>query len=509
MESISLPIALIWSLGLVVLIVILFFITKSILLVKAIRHENSRLQSLNINLNSELAVANEKSYQIEFLTQQLNLATEKSESIQETLSQESKARARAEQQASRIPEFEAECLKLSSTNGTLQSELTQLKTLNAELQTRIEAEHKNAEEKLQLVKTAEDQLVHQFKSLAGKILEEKSKTFTEQNKTNISNILSPLQAQLGEFKKKVEDVYVNESKDRASLKEAIKNLHLENQRMTQEANNLVKALKGDKKIQGNWGELILEKVLEQSGLRKDFEYHTQGGFRDSDNRLLKPDVVVHLPENKDVIIDSKVSLIAYETYSSAESDLVRRQSLDEHVVAIRNHIKTLSSKDYSNVKGLRSLDFVLMFMPIEAAFLAAFQHDDNLFSDAFKNNIIVVTPTTLLATLRTIENIWRYERQNESSRIIADKAGSLYDKIRGFVEDFEKLGSQVSTVQNTYDTIMNKLTRGKGNLIRQTESFVELGIKIKKPIPKSIVELADNDTLDAHENRVQETQEKT
>ena len=199
-------------------------------------------------------------------------------------------------------------------------------------------------------------------------------------------------------------------------------------------------------MQGNWGELILERILVQSGLRKGVEYHTQGGFRDNENKLLKPDVIIHLPEGKDVVIDSKVSLVAYEAFCLALDESGQAQALNEHVRAIRNHIKDLSDKNYAALKGLRSLDFVLLFMPIEAAFLAAFQHDDQLFTTAFEHNIVVVTPTTLLATLRTIENIWRFERQNENAKLIAEKAGFMYDKIRGFVEDLEKLGLQISVV---------------------------------------------------------------
>jgi DNA recombination protein RmuC len=263
--------------------------------------------------------------------------------------------------------------------------------------------------------------------------------------------------------------------------------------MNQEALNLTRALKGDKKTQGNWGEMILEKVLEQSGLRKGIEYETQGAFRDEDNKLFKPDVIVRLPEDKDVVIDSKVSLLAYEEYCSAEDEQDRINALKAHTKAVRNHILGLSDKDYSGLKGLRSLDFVLLFMPIEAAFMAAFQADEKLFTEAFEHKIVVVTPTTLLATLKTIENIWRYERQNENAKMIADKAGTLYDKIRGFVEDLEKLGTQLSTVNKTYDGVMNKLTTGNGNLIRQASNFVDLGVKVKKTLPKSLAEQAGVD----------------
>jgi DNA recombination protein RmuC len=341
-----------------------------------------------------------------------------------------------------------------------------------------------------LLQDAEAQLKTQFENLAGKIFEDRSQHFAEQNKSQLDRIVTPLREQLGEFKQRIETVYDNENKDRISLREEIISLRRDTATMNQEALNLTRALKGDKKMQGNWGEMILEKVLERSGLRKGIEYDTQGAFRDEDNRLFKPDVIVHLPENKDIIIDSKVSLLAYERYCSADDDQERLMVLKQHTQAVRDHIKGLSDKDYSSLHGIKSLDFVLLFMPIEAAFVAAFQADEALFSDAFEQKIIVVTPTTLLATLRTIENIWRYERQNENARAIAEKASLVYDKIRGFVEELDKLGKQLSTAHNTYDAVMNKLTIGQGNLIRQANSFVELGVKVKKSIPKTLGEQA-------------------
>jgi DNA recombination protein RmuC len=375
----------------------------------------------------------------------------------------------------------------------LQQQLIDSKTDNAALQTRVEEQEKNTREKIKLLQDAEHQLKVQFENLAHKIFEDRSKHFTEQNKTSIEHIVSPIKQQLTDFKKRVESVYDNETKDRISLREEIVSLRRDTEKMNQEALNLTRALKGDKKIQGNWGEMILEKVLEQSGLRKDIEYQTQGAFRDEDNRLFKPDVIVRLPEDKDVVIDSKVSLLAYEEYCSAENEQDRINALKAHTKAVRDHIKGLSDKDYSGLKGLRSLDFVLLFMPIEAAFMVAFQADEKLFTEAFEHKIVVVTPTTLLATLKTIENIWRYERQNENAKMIADKAGTLYDKIRGFVEDLEKLGTQLSTVNKTYDGVMNKLTTGNGNLIRQASSFVDLGVKVKKTLPKSLSEQAGVD----------------
>lgn len=374
-----------------------------------------------------------------------------------------------------------------------QNQLLVVQTENAQLKARMEEQIKSGTEKIRLLKEAEIQLKNQFENLANKIFHERNREFKDQNKISLNEIVKPLKEQLGDFKKKVETVYDSENRDRISLREEIASLRRETATMNREALNLTRALKGDKKIQGNWGEMILEKVLEQSGLRKGIEYETQGAFRDEEKKLYKPDVIVRLPEDKDVVIDSKVSLLAYEHFSSTDNDEERSIALKQHIEAVRNHIKSLSDKDYSSLKGLRSLDFVLLFMPIESAFIEAFQGDEKLFNDAFERKIIVVTPTTLLATLRTIENIWRYERQNENARIIAEKAGTIYDKVRGLVEDLEKLGNQLSTVQKTYDSVMNKLTLGNGNLIRQTSSFVDLGVKVKKNLPKSVTEKAGMD----------------
>ena len=372
----------------------------------------------------------------------------------------------------------------------LQEELTQAHILTAQLQARLEEQQKHGSEKLKLLQDAETHLKLQFESLANQIFDTKSKQFKEQNNQSLNEIVSPLKEQLGDFKKRIEHVYEHETRDRVTLREEISQLRKDTQKMNQEALNLTRALKGDNKTQGNWGEMILEKVLEESGLRKGIEYDPQGSFRDEDNSLFKPDIIIRLPGDKDVVVDSKVSLVAYERYCSTEDDAERVKALKEHSLAVRQHIKGLSEKDYSSLKGLRSLDFVLLFIPIESAFIAAFQADEKVFADAFEHKIVVVTPTTLLATLRTIENIWRYERRNENARIIADKAGALYDKIRGFVEDLDKLGTQLSTVNKTYEGVMNKLTLGQGNLIRQASSFVELGVKVKKTIPKKISEQA-------------------
>lgn len=386
--------------------------------------------------------------------------------------------------------------KLEHAVENWRDQVAVLKADLREQQVTLDKERRAAREKLELLEKNRDSLKQEFENLANRIFEQKSERFSQQSKTNLDALLTPFRDQLQDFRKRVEDVYTTETRDRQALRSEIKSLQDLNRQITEEAANLTKALKGDKKVQGNWGELILERVLERSGLRKGIEYETQGSYRDSDNQLLRPDVIVHLPDQRNLVVDSKVSLVAYQQWVIADDDETREQALKQHVEAVRNHIRTLSEKDYSQLNGLHSPDFVLLFMPIEPAFVAAFQQDDNLFAEAFERKIIVVTPTTLLATLRTIENIWRYERQSQNARRIAERAGAVYDKLRVFVEAMERLGSQLHTAQGTYDNAMNTLTRGRGNLISQANRFVELGVRVKKELPKSIVEQAEVDADD-------------
>ncbi len=396
----------------------------------------------------------------------------------------------------------ADRLELAVDNW--RDQVAALKADLREQQVTLEKERRAASEKLELLEKNRDSLKQEFENLANRIFDQKSERFSQQSKTSLDSLLNPFRDQLQDFRKRVEDVYTTETRDRQALRSEIKSLQDLNRQITEEAANLTKALKGDKKVQGNWGELILERVLERSGLRKGIEYETQGSYRDNDNQLLRPDVIVHLPDQRNLVVDSKVSLVAYQQWVNAEDDEAREQALKQHVEAVRNHIRTLSEKDYSQLNGLHSPDFVLLFMPIEPAFVAAFQQDDNLFAEAFERKIIVVTPTTLLATLRTIENIWRYERQSQNARRIADRAGAVYDKLRVFVEAMERLGSQLHTAQGTYDNAMNTLTRGRGNLISQANRFVELGVRVKKELPKSIVEQAEVDADDVERDEASE-----
>jgi len=373
------------------------------------------------------------------------------------------------------------CLLAEKNLSTAEQHDVQQRIRIAKLITLLKNEKKHSEEKLTL----------HFTNLAQQILEEKSDRFSELGKEKLEAILQPFNQQLVSFKQEINEIYLSDTRERVSLKNEILQLRDLNQQINQEAINLTRALKGDTKQQGNWGELVLERVLEQSGLRRGHEYDTQGGFRDHDNKLMKPDVIIHLPRGKDIIIDSKVSLVNWERYINSEKKSDRIHHLGRLVKSIKAHISQLGKKNYPGLSGIRSLDFVLMFMPIEAAFAAAYQHDDNLFSSGLAEKIIVVTPTTLLATLRTIENIWQYERQNKNSVEVARRATIMYDKFRSFVEDMEKIGKQLATCHTTYDSAMTKLTQGRGNLISHAEQLRGLGIKVKKEIPRSILDVSE------------------
>jgi len=380
-----------------------------------------------------------------------------------------------------------------SREDRLTEETTALKIRMAKLVTQLNNERKSSGEKLAILEEAKTTLRLQFQTLAQRIFDEKSEKFGTENKERVSAILLPLQEQLHTFQKRMDTIQANDIRERTSLKDEIINLKELNQQINREAANLTRALKGDKKVQGNWGELVLERVLERSGLRKDEEYTIQGGFRDRDNRLLKPDVIIHLPDNKDIIIDSKVSLSAWEKYINAKSREERSTYINEHIQNLRNHINGLSGKNYSEIKGLNSLDFILLFIPIDSSFSTASQIDEKLYAEAYEKRIIIVTPTTLLTTLKTIENLWRYQHQNNNAKEIADRAGALYDKLCSFLEEMEKVGKQIATCSSTYDSAMTKLTRGRGNLITQAGKLTQLGVKANKDIPRTIKMMTDED----------------
>lgn len=357
------------------------------------------------------------------------------------------------------------------------------------------AVNKSLEEKLSTQKGELDNLqktfTKEFENLANRILEEKSQKFAEQNKANLENILNPLKENITKFEKKVDDTYKAEASERNSLKGEIKALVTLNKQISEEANNLAKALKGDTKKQGNWGEIILERILERSGLQKGIEYEMQVSSLTEEGRRVQPDAVINLPDKKHIVIDSKVSLVAYEAFINAQTDEDQERNLQVHIVSVKNHIKGLSEKKYQTLDQLNTPDFVLLFMPIESSFSIAVQADNELFNFAWERKIVIVSPSTLLATLRTIASIWKQERQTRNALEIAKQSGDLYDKFVGFAEELILVGRKMNDAKTSYDEAMKKLSTGKGNLIRRAETIKELGAKTTKDIPQSLVERAN------------------
>src|SRR5210317_1943118 len=400
--------------------------------------------------------------------------------IRGELTAEAERRAIAEEKSSRVPGLEENLDNAKQENILLQTRMS-------ELETRLEDERKNAEEKLSLLQEAREQLKLEFQNVANKIFEDKSQKFTDQNKENIEGVLKPMRDQLLDFKKKVEDVYDKESKDRISLLTEIIHLKTLNERISEDAINLTNALKGQSKTRGSWGEMILERVLEESGLHKGREYEVQTMYAGEEGQRRHPDVIVHLPEGKDIVIDSKVSLTAYEKYCSADTDEKREKRLKEHLFSIRTHIKKLSDKRYEELDGISTIDFVIMFLPIEGAFWAAIESEQELFNEAFDKNIMLVSPSTLLATLRIINNIWRYEDQNKNAMIIAKKAGDLHDKFVGFIEALDEVGQKIDKARESYQTARNRLIEGRGNLVRRSIELRQLGVKAQKELPEGLI----------------------
>lgn len=413
------------------------------------------------------------------------IAKSKQSGLSSTIEEKEKALAEKDKQISDArAETEHEREKVIS----LGNELSASKANYINLEKRL-ADQKGELEELQSKFTKE------FENLAGKILEDKSRRFTEQNKENLDTILTPLKERIADFEKKVNDVYITETKERAALAEQLRYLHELNKQMSEEANNLTRALKGDTKTQGNWGEYILESILEKSGLVKGREFVIQETIKSDEGANLRPDVIVNMPDNKSMIIDSKVSLTAYEAYCSTDDKVLKEKSLSEHINSIRRHIKGLSPKDYQNLYGLQSLDFVLMFIPIEPAFALAVQNDAALFYDAFEKNIVIVSPSTLLATLRTISSIWKQEKQNRNALEIAKKGGELYDKLSAFVDDLIEVGTRMKRANESYESAMKKLSEGRGNIINRAENLKVMGAKASKSIDPRIVDrsLDEND----------------
>jgi len=337
-----------------------------------------------------------------------------------------------------------------------------------------------------MMKEHRGEIKEEFAVLAAKIFEGNSKEFSKLSGENISALIKPMETQISEFKQQINTLYNEESKDRAMLKQEIMSLKELNRKISQDAINLTNALKGEKKQQGIWGEMILEKVLESSGLRKGIEYTREVSLKNDDGKSYRPDVLVHLPDNRDLIIDAKTSLVAYEKYVNAEESEPKELYLKEHIQALTNHIKALGEKNYDKLLGINTLDFIFMFVPIEGALSTALEKDPALYDYAFKKQILLVGPTTLLIGLRAIENVWKYEKQTQNAKEIASRAGALYDKFVSFSDDMVKLSKQFETLQNSFESAKKRLSHGKGNIVRQVEKLKEMGAKTTKNIPKEL-----------------------
>lgn len=378
-----------------------------------------------------------------------------------------------------------------------QQKLDQQQTLLIKLTARLKdaeatlrSERLAAAEKLQLQQEAEQRLSQQFENLANRIFEQNSGNFRELNQNSLDLLLTPLKEQLEGFRRQVGETHAQETAQRHSLKFELERLAELNARMTEEAAALTRALKGDSKQQGNWGEVVLARILSECGLREGHEYHTQVNIEVDKGKRYQPDVIVHLPQEKDIIIDAKVSLTAYERWYNSDDELEKSVALKEHVASVRNHIRELGRKDYQQLPGVRTLDYVLMFVAVEPAFLTALEADPSLVRYGLDNNILLVSPTNLMVALRTIENLWRYERQNQNARHIAERAGRLYEKLRLFVEEMQQMGGSLHKAQESYDKAMGRLVNGRGNLIAQAERFRELGVEVTKTLPEPLVERA-------------------
>jgi len=374
-----------------------------------------------------------------------------------------------------------------------ETELRRLDALSAALRAELREQQDSHQQRLTDLQGSRDELRAQFAELAGKIFDEREQRFAETSQERLGQLLDPLKERIQSFEKRVEESYQNEARERFSLAKELERLQQLNLRLSDEATNLTRALKGQK-TQGNWGELILERVLEHAGLEKGREYQTQVSLKGPDGERFQPDVLIMLPGDKQVVVDSKVSLTAYQQYVAADDEVIGQAALKQHVLSLRNHVKGLAGKDYKRLEGLHSLDFVLLFVPIEAAFSAALQAEPNLFQEAFDRHIVIVSPTTLLATLRVIDSLWKQERQSQNAREIAERAGWLYDKFVLFIQDLDEVGNRLQQLDKAYSAARNKLTDGRGNLVSRTEQLRLLGARASKSLPADLLERAMTDS---------------
>jgi DNA recombination protein RmuC len=384
-------------------------------------------------------------------------------------------------------------LALSRSTRKQASEVAELLATNRVLEEKLSGQQTQYEAQLKLLQEAKLSLGQEFENLANRIFDDKQAKFSTQSKEALEVSLSPLRRDIGDFRKQVETVYDKENADRNKLVGQISELQKQTLRISADAVSLANALRGDNKAQGNWGEFVLEKLLEDSGLTRGREYDTQVALKDDSGKRKNPDVIVHLPEGRDIVIDAKVSLVDYERYFHAEDEDSKQHCLRQHLSSLRAHIKGLSGKDYENLEGVNSLDFVLIFVPVEAAFMLALDQDPDMMRDAYDRGIIVVSPSTLMVTLRTIKNLWRYADQNRNAQLIADKAGALYDQFVLYVEALDDVGRHLDKSKDAWDTARKRLSVGRGNLVRRTQELKKLGAKTKKSMPEDLDNQADTD----------------
>jgi DNA recombination protein RmuC len=378
----------------------------------------------------------------------------------------------------------------AKSGSEMNSAYPELLANNRVLEEKLSSQQQQYESQLKLLQDAKQVLTKEFENLANRIFDEKQTKFSAQSKEALEVSLSPLRRDIGDFRKQVESVYDKENADRNKLVGQISELQKQTMQISADAVSLANALRGDNKAQGNWGEFVLEKLLEDSGLTNGREYDTQVALKDEDGRRRNPDVIIHLPEGRDIVIDAKVSLVDYERYFHAEDEDTKQQCLNQHLASLKAHIRGLSGKDYESLEGVNSLDFVLIFIPVESAFMLALDQAPDMMRDAYDRGIIVVSPSTLMVTLRTIKNLWRYADQNRNAQVIADKAGGLYDQFVLYIEALEDVGRHLDKSREVWDTAHKRLVSGRGNLVRRSEELKKLGAKAKKSIPDNVRSIA-------------------
>ena len=412
--------------------------------------------------------------------------------LRERFERHQEANAKAVHLGTQNNQLSAQLSEARKESATARAEAETAKVQLAEVRTRLSETEKGFREKEALFKEASTALKQEFQLLANQIFEQHGERLRATSSEQLGNVLRPFKEQITDFKRRVEEVYTTDAKDRASLLTEVRNLQEASERVNREAESLTRALKGDTRVQGNWGEVVLERVLTDSGLRRDHEYVVQASFRNEGGELKRPDVIIRLPGDKDVVIDAKVSLAAYEQALALSDDAAREDAITRHVQSLRNHVRNLGGQDYDRLQGVRSLDFVLLFIPVEAAFTMAMERDPAIFREAFERRLVIVSPTTLMMTLRIIDNVWRYEKQSRNAQEIARRAGALYDKVRVILEDMDQLGKSLGTAKRSYDSAYARLVSGKGNLVRQVEQFRELGADVKKALPQGLVDAAND-----------------